>query len=226
MTHSAETTGQHVEDETSEQIRRRQPEDFLLAAVRVVTPAQADDTVAKAEQAIVGQCDAVGVAGEILQHLSGSGKRLLRINDPVLSPQLLEWDLGNKLRIAVQRTTQSIEVLAAEDPRESTDRKQIASWSANPASTRGIESTGGDNAMQVDVQGEILTPAVQHGEDAGLGAKVAWIASEFAQRLGSGPKEQSVGYSRSQQRDGVQRVRQGEDHMHVIDGEQFLDTGF
>ena len=49
VTHSTETTGQHVQQETSKEISRGQPEDLLLTPACVVTPAQVNDSVAKTE---------------------------------------------------------------------------------------------------------------------------------------------------------------------------------
>ncbi len=126
MTHSTEATGQHVQDEASEEFGRGQPEGLLLAAMGVVTPAQANNSVAMAEQAIVGQRDTVGIASKVFQYLSRSSKRFLRIHDPVLSPQIPAADLGLEFGVVVQRVPQSIEVLAAKDPREGADRKEIA----------------------------------------------------------------------------------------------------
>ncbi len=42
------------------------------------------------------------------------------------------------------------------------------------------------------VMDERLSPGVQHGEEADLGAEVARVAGNGAQRLGEGPEEQAV----------------------------------
>ena len=60
----------------------------------------------------------------------------------------------------------------------------------------------------------------EHGDDPGLGTEMARVASEVKQRVGSGAEEQSVDQSRTEQGQAVQRVRQREDHVHVVDGQQ------
>ena len=46
--------------------------------------------------------------------------------------------------------------------------------------------------MQVWMMDERLPPGVQHGEEADLGAEVAGVGGDRAQRLGDGAEEQSV----------------------------------
>ena len=42
------------------------------------------------------------------------------------------------------------------------------------------------------VMDERLVPGVQHGEEADLGAEMARVGSDRAQRVGDGPEEQAV----------------------------------
>jgi hypothetical protein len=193
--------------------------------VGIVAPTQANDPIAKIEQSIVSQGNTVGVASEVLQDLSRSGEWFLCIHDPVVSPQIAVRDSSRELGVLAECKTQSFEVLAAEDPREGSHREEIASWAADPAPTCGIEATGGDDAVQMDVQGEVVAPGVQHGEDARLGPEMPWVTSELEQGIGSGAEEQSVDQLRSQQRDGIHGVRERKDHMEVIDGQQFFEAG-
>src|ERR1700730_2999722 len=57
---------------------------FLLAAVRIVFPAKRDSIILKRHQSMVGDGDAVRIAGEIVQNMLGTAEGWLGIDDPVL----------------------------------------------------------------------------------------------------------------------------------------------
>jgi hypothetical protein len=110
VTDALEATGQDVEDESAEEICGLKMEDSSFAAVRVIPPPQSDDAVVHAEQAIVGQGDAVGVAGEVVQDLPGPAKGLLGIDDPFAVPEFV----GDVVMIG-EDGAEGVEDLAAED---------------------------------------------------------------------------------------------------------------
>lgn len=85
---------------------------------------------------------------------------------------------------------------------------------------RRIDPAQRHDAVQVDVQGQVLSPGVQHGDDSRLGTEIPRVARELQQTIGGGPEEQAVDQSRSTQRQGVERVRQREDHVRIVDREQ------
>ena len=57
----------------------------LLAAMGIVLPAEGDALAVEAEQAVVGDGDAMGIAAEIAQHLRRAAQGLLGIDHPVLA---------------------------------------------------------------------------------------------------------------------------------------------
>src|SRR5712692_7068967 len=58
---------------------------FVMVAI--ILPQEADAAVGESEEAAVGDGDAMGIAGEIIEHLLGSAERSLGIDDPGNGPQ-------------------------------------------------------------------------------------------------------------------------------------------
>ena len=64
--------------------------DLVLAAVGIVSPAEGDSLVFERHQAMVGDGDAMSVAGQIVENLVGTAEGRLGIDDPVLVAELRE----------------------------------------------------------------------------------------------------------------------------------------
>jgi hypothetical protein len=77
VTDALEATRQDVEEESAEEIDGVEVEDFSFAAVRGIAPSQPGNAVVHAEEAIVGEGNAVGVAGEVVEDLPGPPKGFL-----------------------------------------------------------------------------------------------------------------------------------------------------
>ncbi|HET7442998.1 MAG TPA: hypothetical protein VFJ47_16975 [Terriglobales bacterium] len=70
---------------------------LLFVVVGGIAPAKGDLAISEADQAVIGDGHAVGIAAEILQHVFRAAKRALQIDHPVLSvewPQPSREDLG------------------------------------------------------------------------------------------------------------------------------------
>lgn len=59
----------------------------LLVAVGVVPPSKRDLIAVERDEAVVGNCDAVGVAAKVADHLVGPTKGGLGIDDPAFSEE-------------------------------------------------------------------------------------------------------------------------------------------
>src|SRR5216683_7359776 len=79
-----EPSGQDVLDKAAQELLRGEGHGALLAAVRVVLPAEGYLGVGDREQAMVGDGDAMDVTSQIVQHMLGSAEGWLGIDDPVL----------------------------------------------------------------------------------------------------------------------------------------------
>ena len=60
----------------------------MAAACSVIFPSERDLTIFEVKQPMVGDGNAMGVAGEILQDVFGAAERQLGINNPVLPEKL------------------------------------------------------------------------------------------------------------------------------------------
>jgi len=59
--------GQNVDEEASQELIRGKGHDLLLAAVGIVSPAERDAIVFEGHKAMVGDGDAVGIAGQVVE---------------------------------------------------------------------------------------------------------------------------------------------------------------
>ena len=82
--------GQDVDEEAAQELMSGNCHDLLLAAVGIVSPAEGDAIALKSHEAMVGNGDAVGVAGQVVENMFGAPERRLGINHPVLLPELPE----------------------------------------------------------------------------------------------------------------------------------------
>ena len=82
-----EASGQHMLAEAAQELCRGERHDALLVAVRIVFPSEAYAVTVEAEQALVADGDAVGIAAEIAQHANGITEGRLGIDHPVLLEQ-------------------------------------------------------------------------------------------------------------------------------------------
>jgi hypothetical protein len=65
---------------------------------------------------------------------------------------------------------------------------------------------------------EVLSPGMQHAEEADLGAEVLGIGGDLEQSGGAGAKQQMIDGLLILQRQPRQFMRQREDHVEVADG--------
>jgi len=82
--------GQDVDEEAAQELMGGNGHNLLLAAVGVVSPAERDTIVFESHEAMVGDGDAVGVAGQVVEHMLGAAEGRLGVNDPVLLTELPE----------------------------------------------------------------------------------------------------------------------------------------
>jgi hypothetical protein len=77
-----EALGENVEKEASEELDGVQVHAALATPVSIVFPVEAHLAIVKAEEALVGDGNPVGVASEVLEHLLGTTEGRLGIDHP------------------------------------------------------------------------------------------------------------------------------------------------
>lgn len=80
-----ETLGEDVQQEATDEFPWEQAHEAPAIAVRVVLVAEAHLLIGRAHQAVVGECNAVGVAAQILEYLLRCGKGPLGVDHPGVS---------------------------------------------------------------------------------------------------------------------------------------------
>jgi hypothetical protein len=178
--------------------------DFVLAAVGIVLPTEGDALVFEIHQAMVGDGDAMGVAGEIVENMVGTAEGRLGIDDPVLLAELPEevaegltqGELLNrsmKLQpVVLEQLTELVTELVAEDFAERLDGQEESGRGIDPSGAVEAQTTSGNDVMDVGMMLEVLSPAMEHAEEPCLRAEILGIAGSFEQRRGTGAEEQIV----------------------------------
>ena len=172
-----------------------QGHDLGLAVLAIVLPGEADLAVGESDQAAVGDGDAMGVAAEIAEHLLGAGERRLGEDHPVDAGQRVELSgegggigqagegAGQAELAAGEGGAQLQHEHVAEAAREHAHRQEEAGRTGDPARLVGRDAAAGHDAVQVRMMVQRLSPGVQHGDRADLGAKVARVGGDVVQRL-------------------------------------------
>jgi len=83
------------------------------------------------------------------------------------------------------------------------------------------ETAGGEHAVDERMKLQSLIPGVEHAEEANLGTKMPWIASDLEQSLSTGMKQQVIDHLLVLQGEWGQFARQREDGMHIAGGQKF-----
>ena len=77
-------SGQHMLAKAAQELDSGERHDALFIAMSVVFPSERHAVPIEAEQALIADGHAVGIAAEIAQHVSGSTKSGLGIDHPVM----------------------------------------------------------------------------------------------------------------------------------------------
>jgi hypothetical protein len=79
--------GQDVEQEAAQELLRTKRHDSLLISMGIIFPAESNLVMVESHEAVVGDGHAMGVAGEIAEHMMGTAEGGLGVDDPVLTEQ-------------------------------------------------------------------------------------------------------------------------------------------
>src|SRR5436309_7776078 len=82
--------------------------------------------------------------------------------------------------------------LAAEDATKHLDGEEKSGARFYPLRVIERQAAGGNDAMDMGMKPELLTPSVQHGEEAEFRAEVSRIASDFEKSIRTGAEQQIV----------------------------------
>ena len=83
-------------------------------------------------------------------------------------------------------------VLAEEDAAENLDREEEGILGMNPVRVALIEAAGGNDAVEVRMQAQVLSPRMQNAEESDPGSEMPGVSCYFKNGLGAGAEEQIV----------------------------------
>lgn len=92
---AVESTGEHVEEESPDELLGRERHDLLLIVVSIVPPVETDLSVFDGHDPMVGNRHSVRVAPDVVHHLLGSREGRLGVDDPFDIAHTIEMPAEN-----------------------------------------------------------------------------------------------------------------------------------
>ena len=219
-----------VLEEAADELVGGKSHDLGLVAVAVVLPLEGDHAVFQFEDAPVGDRDTVGVAAEILQHVLGSTEGRFGVDHPFLLLERRqvtgkgEW-ICERSEVAEELEfsggvglLQGVQKQSAEELAEDLNGEKEFAAARDPAFVIGGQATGGDNAVEVRMEVECLSPTMQYGKEAGGHAEMLGIGGNRQEGLGGGVEENVVDEFAVGEGNGGDGLGQGEDDVEVVGG--------
>ncbi len=135
---------QGVQEKTAQELLRRESHQFLFTVMRIVFPAERHVAIGYTRDAVVGDSDTVGVAGQVLENVLRSAKGSLSVNYPILTKQgaqesmerfcfTLVLQAARKQQLAVLKgVPQASYELAAKDTAQNLNRQEESVARVNP----------------------------------------------------------------------------------------------
>jgi hypothetical protein len=177
---SVEAARRHVEHETPQEFHGLEREGTQAVAAPVILGAKGHLAVLQGHEPVVGDGDAMGIAGQVFEDVGRILDGLFRVDHPLLLVQGGEEPLPGlgrgelptapregqvALRVALR---QAREVEAPEPPREDPDGQEEVGATRHPPRAISRDPPGRQDTMEMGVMVELLAPGVEHSETADL----------------------------------------------------------
>ena len=196
--------------------------DSMLAALLVYLVVIRDMSVSNIEYSGISDGHAVGIAPDVLEHLSDSLGRGLGMDDPVLVEALLAGGLRDKKSLLLQPACQQIHETPTELTAHGSDGEE-----KRGASTAmylmpyaiSVNSSAGYNAVDMGVVKKIRSPRMEDGCHTSL---ESLIVGKSINSAPCGLEHTVVELSLIGHSDRMQARRHRENDMEVLDGDDFL----
>jgi hypothetical protein len=229
-----EALGQDVPQEPPQEFVSRESHLPLAVPMGIVFPAEGDLTVLEGEQAMVGDGNTMGVTRQVVKDVFRPAEGWFGVNDPVLTKQgakqstellgILEdfWVSVESECALKEGSAEAGHKLPPKDAAEGLDGQEEGVAILKPAGVISRQAASGNHTVDVGMVLQVLSPGVEHAEEADLGAEVTRIDSDFEERRGAGLEEQAVKEALVLIGERRQLVGEREDYMNVRNGQEFL----
>lgn len=232
-----EAAGQNVHQETPDEFTGVEGHGFIGAAF-VVFVGEGDFSVFHTDETVIGDGDAVGITGKVIQDGPGTGERRPDMDVPLdLTADAQEFlklpGIGIGLQVSVkfelahlEGALQSLKEKAPEEPGENPDGQEELLFACDPAFPVRSQSSAGHDAVQMGMVRKRLAPGVQHRHESQLRAEVLGVGCDTQQRLRGGAEQHVIDRLLVLQREGSELVREGKHGVAVRDGQYFSQAFF
>lgn len=225
---------QHMEQEAAQELVDIESQKLLGVAVCIVAIAEADTLAVERDDPGVADGDAVGVVGEIREHLFRTAERRLAVDDPIsgsgLCQEQVEGDrvgehsFGDHELSLTPRFANRADEQTPEATREHLDRQEERGLrSRAPLPARNRKAAARYDAMDVRVERQHLSPGVKYAQAPWLDLKAA--VGHVDERSASGAEQQVIENAWCMQGEDVERLGDGEDHVEIGHGKKLGPTG-
>lgn len=231
-----ESARQGVKQEPAKELVGRKGHRARGVITLPVLPSERDLAVVKTDEAMVGDGDPMGVAGQVVENMLRPAEGTLRVDDPV---DVVEGaDEGPESLRVIERfqitpeaqlspfegPAESVQELPPEDSAEHVDRKEEPMARPNPPGVIRRQTAGRNHTMDVRVVSEGLSPGMQNTEDSDLSPKMFPVTGNLEQGGRTGLKQEAIDHPLVLPRKTGDGLRYGEHDMHVRGGQQFTGT--
>jgi hypothetical protein len=175
-----EALGQDVKQVTAQELVGRKIHGLLAITIAVVLVEEAHKVAVEAEDAAVGDGDAMGVGSEIAENLLGTAEGTLCVDDLLVARRsrkeiLSMLDAGAKGAVVAKVLTQHLHEAAAEVTRQDAYwKKEVLATGTQPATTVERKASGGNDTVDVRMKRERLPPCMQHSQRRRCARRAAW----------------------------------------------------
>ena len=183
--------GKHMEKEAAQKLFCCDRHQLLFAAVSVIFPAERHLTIGEVDEPVIGDGNAMGVAGQVMKDVLRAAEWRFGVYDPVLAEERTKKRaeyrfLSKRLKTArkgqlafPKGSLQSRRELAAKDPAEHFHgQEEYVAW-MNPVLMIERKTPSRKHAMGMWVVQDVLTPRMQHAHESDLSTQMLGIGSDF-----------------------------------------------
>jgi len=206
----------------------------LLVLMGIIFPAEGDLAIGNVYDPVVGDGDAMRVAGQIVEDMFGSSEWPLGVDYPVVTKQWPEKSTEGVLLDKLFHTAREPEFplvksalqtgnkLAAKHAAQHLHRQEEGITGVDPALVIGRQTAGWDHAVNMRMSLKLLSPGVKHTQETNLGSKMLGVGGNLHESRSAGVEQQVINDLLVLQSQPRQFVWNREHHVHVLQGQQFL----
>lgn len=192
---------ERMQQEAPQEFVGGQGHGFVLAAIPVIFPPECNFAFGKGNESMIGYSDTVGILGQVFQHILRTTKWSLGMHHPAMAMSCTQegmecFFVGQELQVAGQT-----ELAFAECPLETGNelaseyftkhaarQKEAIPW-MDPGFVIGRESAGGDYAVDMGMEHQVLSPGMEHAEEPDFGAQMLGISRDLTQSCSAGSEQ-------------------------------------